>query len=119
MIRGRSRIIGTLTRRVRACSGFPTDSHNHMAKAIWVAQELKLHRQLPQRRYAISGAIFGFSRSVFYIKANPAVSRKFPGPFPFGSPDSSLAVSEVSLRQLVDEKKGRFQPLPSYLPARM
>ncbi|EDR63714.1 conserved hypothetical protein, partial [Yersinia pestis biovar Mediaevalis str. K1973002] len=46
-----------------------------MAKAIWVAQELKLHRQLPQRRYAISGAIFGFSRSVFYIKANPAVSR--------------------------------------------
>ncbi|EPC8013199.1 hypothetical protein ACR3G3_001878 [Escherichia coli] len=46
-IRGRSRIIGTLARRVRACSGLPTDSHNHIAKAIWMAQVLKLHQRYP------------------------------------------------------------------------
>ncbi|AAC82677.1 hypothetical protein BFI45_15980 (plasmid) [Yersinia pestis subsp. microtus bv. Altaica] len=119
MIRGRSRIIGTLTRRVRACSGFPTDSHNHMAKAIWVAQELKLHRQLPQRRYAISGAIFGFSRSVFYIKANPAVSRKFPGRFPSVPRTALWPFLKFPCGNWWTKRKGRFQPLPSYLPARM
>ncbi|EMV85404.1 hypothetical protein EC2865200_4838 [Escherichia coli 2865200] len=47
-----------------------------------MAQGLKPPPALPQRRYAISGAIPGFSRSVFYIKATPAVSRKNLGRFP-------------------------------------
>lgn len=95
------------------------DSHNHMAKAIWVAQELKLHRQLPQRRYAISGAIFGFSRSVFYIKANPAVSRKFPGRFPSVPRTALWPFLKFPCGNWWTKRKGRFQPLPSYLPARM
>ena len=82
MIRGRSRIIGTLARCVRACSGLPTDSHNHIAKAIWMAQGLKPHQRYSSAPAIFSGRILGFSRSVFYIKANPAVSRKFPSRFP-------------------------------------
>ncbi|EDW4508665.1 hypothetical protein YX51_002908 [Salmonella enterica subsp. enterica] len=90
-----------------------------MTKAIWVAQGLKLHQQLAQSRYAISGAIFGFSLSVFYIKANPAVSRKIPGRFP--SVPRTVLWPFLKFPAAVGgrKRKGRFQPLPSYLPVRM
>ncbi|ECI2453729.1 hypothetical protein AHT95_17355 [Salmonella enterica subsp. enterica] len=117
-MRGRSRIIGTLARRVRACSGLPTDSHNHIAKAIWMAQGLKPHQRYPSAPATFSGRILGFSRSVFYIKANPAVSRKFPGRFP-SVPRKALAVSKIPCGSWWTKRKGRFQPLPSYLPVRM
>lgn len=86
-----------------------------MAKAIWVAQELKLHQQLPQRRYAISGAIFGFSRSVFYIKANPAVSRNFPGRFPSVLQTALWPFLKFPAAAGGRKEKGRFQPLPLLL----
>lgn len=81
-----------------------------------MAQGLKLHQQLPQRRYAISGAILGLSPISFLHKGKPSRFPKIPWPFPLGSPDSSLAVSVFSLRQLIEEKKGAF-PAPPLLSA--
>ncbi|EAX8183359.1 hypothetical protein BTM72_14975 [Salmonella enterica] len=118
-MRGRSRIIGTLARRVRACSGLPTDSHNHIAKAIWMAQWPKPHQRYPSAPAIFSGRILGFSRSVFYIKANPAVSRKFPGRFPSVPRTALWPFLNFPATAGGRKEKGRFQPLPSYLPARM
>lgn len=49
-----------------------------------------------------------------------------PTPFPenflavsVGLFECNLAVPEVPLRQLIEERGGRFQPLPSYLPVRI
>ncbi|EPR6130656.1 hypothetical protein ACU7KE_004696, partial [Escherichia coli] len=50
--------------RVRAYSDLPTDSHNHIAKAIWMAQGLKPHQRYPSAatqflaRFRVSPAQF-------------------------------------------------------------
>ncbi|EDU9387787.1 hypothetical protein S653_003475 [Salmonella enterica subsp. enterica] len=116
---GRSRIISTLARRVRASCGLPTDSHNHIEKAIWMAQGQNPHQRYPSASAIFSGRILGLSRSVFYIKANPAVSRKFSGRFPTVPRTALWPFLNFSAAAGGRKEKGRFQPLPSYLPVRM
>ncbi|HBY5319724.1 TPA: hypothetical protein MIX47_17420 [Klebsiella pneumoniae] len=104
-MRGRSRIISTLAQRVRA-----NNAAQITALDVWRKNSIR----------PPAGDDSGVSLYTnFSHEATPAVSRKFSGRFPVGCPDGFLPVPEFPCGSWWTERKGRFQPLPSYLPASM
>lgn len=71
---------------------------------------------LPQRTCDIFWQDSGLLPLGFLHKGKPSRFPKIPWPFPFGSPDSSLAVSELPCGSWWTKRKGAF-PAPPLLLA--